>query len=224
MFGIFKKKNQQHASNDDSGSSADIPVASYEDFSEATLASIYPYVVPGSWIDYVTPSAVVSSPFSNDVHMVLVVDCNGAVRNVRPEDLASIGCDPEDAFTIAAENLGAAWRAGAFEFGGATLQDGVEIGCARGNWMAPAGALILGNFYNSMVEQFGGKEFAAVALNQETLFAFPTDPATLESASLRQALDDEFENHHKPISRAWLLLNGEWPSAFPENEQRSSDA
>ncbi len=83
---------------------------------------------------------------------------------------------------------------------------------------------LLGNFYNLLVEHFGGKEFAVVTLNQETLFTFPTDPATLQSASLRQALDDEFRNHHKPISPTWLLLNGEWPTAFPEKEQRGSEA
>ncbi|WP_431600087.1 hypothetical protein [Stenotrophomonas sp.] len=224
MFGIFKKKkNQQHPrSNDDNGSAQGISAAALEDFSEATLGSIYPYVVPASWIEHVTPNAVISSPFSDDVHMVLVVDCHGAVRNVRPEDLASIGCSPEDAFTIAAENLDAAWRAGKFEFGIAALQDGVKIGGARGSWMAPAGALVLGNLYQAMVEHFGTTEFAAVALNQETLFAFPTDAATLGSSSLRQAIEDEFLNHHKPISRSWLLLNGEWPSAFVGSDQPSA--
>lgn len=209
MFGIFRKKNVLQA---------ETVAAAAEEFSEATLRSMYPYVVPASWIEHVTPDAVISSPFSDDVHMVLVVDCQGAVRNVRPEELESIGCSAEDAFTIAAENLGAAWRAGQFNFGIATLLDGVEIGGARGNWMAPAGALILGNFYNTLVEHFGTTEFAAVALNQETLFAFPTDPATLASASLRQALEDEFRNHHKPISRSWLLLNGDWPSRYPDGD------
>jgi len=209
MFGIFREKEQAQSS---------AMAATVEEFSEATLRAIYPYVVPSSWVDHVTPDAVISSPFSDDVHMVLVVDCQGSVRNVRPEDLESIGCSPEDAFVIAAENLGAAWQAGAFEFGIATLLDGVEIGGARGNWMAPAGALILGGFHSMLEKHFGTTEFAAVALNQETLFAFPTDPATLGSASLRQALEDEFQNHHKPISRSWLLLNGEWPSGFPAGD------
>lgn len=183
-------------------------------FSESTLKSVYPYVVPKSWIDYTSPDAVVSFPFSDEVHMILVVDGQGTVRNVRPEDLDSINHSKDDAFTIAAENLGAAWNSDQFQFGIATLLDGVEIGGSRGNWMAPAGALILGNFYQALAEHFNCSEFAAVAVNQQFLLAFPTDPRTLESASLRQAIDDEFTGHPKPISRSWLLLNGEWPSTF----------
>jgi hypothetical protein len=53
MFGIFKKKNQQQpSSNDDSWSAQSLSAAAFEDFSEATLGSIYPYVVPGSWIEH----------------------------------------------------------------------------------------------------------------------------------------------------------------------------
>jgi hypothetical protein len=50
----------------------------------------------------------------------------------------------------------------------------------------------------------------------------PTDATTLASWSLRQAIEDEFLNHHKPISRSWLLLNGEWPSAFVESDRPSA--
>jgi hypothetical protein len=51
---IFKKKNQQQpSSNDDSWSAQEfIGRPRFEDFSEATLGSIYPYVVPGSWIEH----------------------------------------------------------------------------------------------------------------------------------------------------------------------------
>ena len=184
-------------------------------FSEATLRAVYPYVVPRSWIEYVTPAAVVGTPFSDDVHMILVVDGQGSVRNVRPEDLDAIGYSWDDAFTVAAENLGTAWRAGQFELGITELIDGVTVGGARGNWMAPAGALILGNFYQSLADHFGATEFAAVAVNQQCLFAFPTDPHTLRSASLRQAIEDEFTEHPKPISRSWLRLDGQWPSEYP---------
>lgn len=187
------------------------------DFFESFLPTIFPYVVPRSFIEYVTPDSVVGSPFSYDVHMILVESRQGTVRNIRPEELASMGLSQDNAFTIAAENLAEAWRAGEFDFGSAELVDGVTIGVARGNWMAPAGALILGNFHQALVSQFGVDTFAAIAVNQECLLAFPTDSRTLASKSLQQAIDDEYNEHPKPISRSWLLLNGQWPSEFPDN-------
>ena len=112
-------------------------------------------------------------------------------------------------------NLMKAWEAEEFSIGSATLLDGIQIGCARGNWMAPAAGLLLGNFHVALSQQFDRKEFIAVAVNQECLFAFPADEATLASESLRIAIDDEFRGHRKPISRQWLLLDGQWPSQYP---------
>jgi|APAra7269096613_1048513.scaffolds.fasta_scaffold00106_116 hypothetical protein len=176
---------------------------------------LFPYVVPFSWVDYAGKDSLVSWEFSEDVRMVLVFDGAGTVRNVRPEDLAEMNLDEGQAFELAAENLGKAFQAGEFEFGGATLRDGTEIGCARGSWMAPAGALILGSFHEGLSQQFSRNEFAAVAVNQGCLFAFPADSKTLASESLRLAIDDEFTGHRKPISRSWLLIDGQWPRAWP---------
>jgi hypothetical protein len=184
-------------------------------FDKSTLSRIFPYVVPRTWVEYAGRQAIVEFPFSDEVRLILVVDGQGTVRNVRPSDLEAIGTSIEDAFDIAANNLGAAWQAQQFSFGIAELVDGTLIGGARGNWMAPAGALVLGNFYQMLRDQFDQDEFAAVAVNQETLFAFPADDKTIASASLRQAIDDEFTQHRKPISRSWLLLDGNWPREHP---------
>lgn len=184
-------------------------------FNASTLPHVYPYVVPHTWIEYADSQHLISLPFSDEIHMVLVVDGHGSVRNVRPEDLDAIQTSPDEAFEIAAGNLGKAWQSGQFDFGIAELLDGVQIGGSRGNWMAPAGALILGNFYQVLAEHFRQDQFAAVAINQECLFAFPTDEKTLSSNSLRQAIEDEFTGHRKPISRSWLLLDGSWPCQHP---------
>lgn len=181
------------------------------------LHLLYPYVVPRSWVDYVGADSLLTWDFSEDVRMVLVIDGLGTVRNAKSQDLAEAGLSVEDAFDVAANNLGKAFQAGDFQLGGATLIDGTNIGMARGNWMAPAGALMLGNFYEMLKENLGGEEFAAVAVNQQCLFAFPTDDKTLGSQSLRIAIEDEFRGHPKPISRAWLKLDGTWPSEHPLN-------
>lgn len=184
-------------------------------FDRATLSRVYPYVVPRSWVDYTTREALVWSKCTEDVYVVLVVDGNGTVRNVRPEDLKDIGVSEDEAYDVAARNLAEAWKAEKFSFGMATLQDETKIGTSTGNWMAPAGALAIGSFHAGLRERFGRDEFIAVAVNQQTLFAFPNDAKTLSSKSLRLAIDDEFRMSPKPISRSWMLLNGGWPREYP---------
>lgn len=123
----------------------------------ATRATIFPYVVPASWVDHTGTDVLVGS---------------------------------------------------------ATLPDGTRVGCARGSWMAPAAALVLGNFHAALAAEFGTTALVAVAVNQECLFAFPPDAATLASASLRIEIDNAYNGHRKPISRQWLLLDGTWPQQY----------
>lgn len=184
-------------------------------FDASTLQRIYPYVVSRTWIDHVGADHVVSVPFTDEVHMVLVVDDHGSVHNVQPEDLHAVRTSPEEALEIASHNLGRAWQAGEFSIGTAELLDDRLVGGVRGSWMAPAGGLVLRNLYDTLVDTFDHDEFVAVAVNQQFLVAFPTDEATLASASLRQMIDDEFTGDVKPISRSWLLLDGDWPRAYP---------
>lgn len=176
---------------------------------------LFPYVVPSSWIGYTGTDSLVSWQVSDDVHVVLVFDGAGTVRNVRPQDLEALELDEGEAFEAAALNITRAWEREEFNIGSATLLDGIQIGCARGNWMAPAAGLILCNFHAALSQQFGCNEFVAVAVNQECLFAFPAEERTLASQSLRLAINDEFTGHRKPISRQWLLLDGQWPRQYP---------
>lgn len=182
-----------------------------------SLDLIYPYVVPKTWVEHAGEDALVTWPFSDDVRAVIVVDGKGTVRNLRPEDLEVLGETDESIFDIATRNLFRSFEQREFQLGLPTLLDGIQIGCARGNWMAPSGGLMLGTLYEAMKAQFCAEEFAAVVVNQECLFAFPTDERTMASKSLRAAIEDEFRGHRKPVSRAWLKLDGSWPSEHPMN-------
>jgi hypothetical protein len=179
-----------------------------------TRENLFPYVVPASWVRHTGADAVISWDISSDVLVILVFDMDGTVRNVRPDDLAALALSDGEAFDIAARNLAMAWNAGRIDLGSATLADGTLVGCARGSWMAPAAGLLLGDFHAALAEQFGTPALVAVAVNQECLFAFPADARTLASASLRMALDDGFTKHHKPISRQWLWMDGQWPRQY----------
>ena len=183
-------------------------------FTRDDLTLIYPYVVPKSWADYAGKDSLVMWDFSEDVRVVLVVDRFGTVQNVRLQDLESMRETTDSAFEIAAQNLSRSLQQQEFEIGGATLLDGKQIGYSRGNWMAPAGGLMLSALYQGLQQQFGQDEFAAIAVNQQFLLAFPLDEDTLNSESLRLAVEDEWRAA-KPISQSWLLLDGQWPREYP---------
>lgn len=185
--------------------------------SNASAETLFPYVVPAGYVDWVDSGMWRSWPVSEDVAVALVFDCDGLVRNARPEELEELGLDEGEAFDRAAENLAKAYWDQKFDIGHAALDDGVEIACAQGSWMAPAAGLIFRTFYEKMQEQFGANEFIGIALNQELLIAFPPDERTLASRALQNMVEDRFANHRKPISRSWLLLDGGWPRGFSGN-------
>lgn len=111
---------------------------------------LFPYVVPSSWVGHVGTESLASWQISDDVHVVLVFDGKGIVKNARPEDLEAIGLDEENAFNTAAFNLAKAWEREEFSIGSATLLDGIQIGSARGSWLAPAAGLLLGGFHAAL--------------------------------------------------------------------------
>lgn len=181
---------------------------------ESYLDILYPCVVPRSWITRLSASALASWQFSDDVHLVLVLDGEDALSTVGPEELKSLGLTQQRALSIATDNLADAWQRGDFEFVSTELKDGTRIGMSQGNWMAPAGGLLLLDFFEALQNDFESDRFAAVALNQECLFAFPTDERTLNSTSLLVAMEEQINSHRQPISRSLLLLEGRWPRPF----------
>jgi len=187
-------------------------------FDESSLDILYPCVVPKSWVQRTGEASLVSFQFSDDVRVVLVVDSEDALRPVNPADLEALEVSPEEAFSLATDNLGVAWQRGAFEFVAETLKDGTRIAMSQGNWMAPAGGLLLLDFFEALKNDFATDRFAAVALNQECLFAFPTDERTLRSTSLLVAIEEQINGHRQPISRSLLLLEGSWPRAFSKDD------
>ena len=185
---------------------------------ESSLEALYPCVVSKAWVQRYGEDSVVGFQFSDEVRAILVVDSDDSLRPVSPADLEAIEASPEQAFALATDNLAAAWQRGDFEFVAETLKDGTRIGMAQGNWMAPAGGLLLLDFFEALKHDFDRERFVAVALNQECLFAFPTDERTLRSTALLVAMEEQINRHRQPISRSLLLLEGGWPRAFTKKD------
>ena len=184
-------------------------------FDDSSLDLLYPCVVPKSWFKRSDGSRMCWQ-FSEDVHLIIVVDGDDALSSVGPEDLEVLGVTQQECLSIATENLAAAWERGEFEFISTELKDGTRVGVSQGNWMATAGGLLLVDFFEGLQNEFNVDRFAAVALHQECLFAFPTDKRTLGSTALLVEMEQQINSHRQPISRSLLLLDGRWPRAFKE--------
>lgn len=157
----------------------------------------------------------VDAPISDEVKVVLAFEEGSLVRNALPSTLEYMGLNPEAAFDRACDNLSKAFQAGHFELGLATLTDGIQVGIARGSWMAPAGGLMVRNHYENLVEHFGVEQFAGIVLHQQMMVTFPVDERTVASSMLRELVDEQFTQHRKPISRSWLVIDGGWPRPYP---------
>lgn len=69
-------------------------------------SKIYPYIVPSGYFDVVgVKSGAVSWPLGHGLHIALVHDLGGVVRNVLPEDLSSLGLTADEAKRRAIQNL-----------------------------------------------------------------------------------------------------------------------
>jgi hypothetical protein len=192
------------------------PLSSW--FDESSLDAMYPCVVSKSWVLRAGEASLVGFQFSDEVRVVLVVDSEDTLRPVDPADLDALEISAEAALSIATDNLGEAWQRGAFEFTAETLKDGTRIAMSQGNWMAPAGGLLLLDFFEALQNDFSTDRFAAVALNQECLFAFPIEERALNSTALLVAMEEQINGHRQPISRSLLLLDGSWPRAFSKDD------
>lgn len=157
----------------------------------------------------------VAQPVSDDVIMVLAFDDGVIIRNARPDELEALDLHESEAFELAVENTFKSYWSGEVEWGLKELPDGTRFGMSTGSMRAPATALLGRNFFELLQEHLGAASFIAVVPNQETLIAFPADDATLASRDLRDLVTRLTEGHAKPVSRTWLLMDGNWPQAYP---------
>lgn len=182
----------------------------------ASIGALYPWVVPGSYIDLSDSEMLLNRPFSEDVHLALAFDGKGIVRNARRHELATFGLDEDAAFRKACENLAWSCKAEEVAIGVLELDDGTEIGIVRDSWKAPAAALVLGDIHDYLSNELGARELVGIAVNQQTFVAFSPDEWTLASGALRKFVDEQFRNGNgKPLSRSWLMYDGSWARAWP---------
>lgn len=173
------------------------------------------WVVPSGYVHWTDPEMWVAKPISDDVTMVLAFDNGSIIRNASLREVEALGLSETEAFELALDNTFKSWINGEVGLSLIELPDGTQLGISTGSKRAPAIALLGSTFFELLQDHFGTDHFIAVVPNQDTLIAFPADNATLASRDLRGLVMRMTTGHAKPVSRSWLLMDGNWPRAYP---------
>lgn len=184
-------------------------------FGEPSRNTLVLWVVPSGYVLWTEQEMWVPEPISDEVTMVLAFDNGTIIRNASQRELEALGLNEREAFELAVTNTFKSYWSGEVEWGLKQLSDGTQFGMSAGSNRAPATALLGRNFFEYLQDHFGADSFVAVVPNQETLIAFPADDATLASRELRDLVMRLMNHHPKPVSRSWLLMDGNWPRAYP---------
>lgn len=139
---------------------------------DATL--IYPYVVPQ---EYLAQGAAqpdgMTRALGHGLHIALVHDLNGMVRNVLPEDLESLGLSAEQAQKRADQNLGSLITTG--KVGSTVLPKGPggrPFALFGGHWAA-ATSITWTGLYEAMKKALGTEELLVCIPHRDAMLVFP---------------------------------------------------
>jgi hypothetical protein len=76
------------------------------------VAKVYPYVIPADYLEGATRARTLSWPLGHGLHVALVHDLDGLVRNVTPEELSGLGLNLDAAKKQAVDNLSLLFKSG----------------------------------------------------------------------------------------------------------------
>lgn len=133
-------------------------------------ARIYPYLVPGTYLQHHGDAPV--WPLGHDVHVVLVHDLKGAVRNVTREDLQQMGLTPDEARGLAIANLDKLAGSGAIGMKRFTGPQGKPFILMGGHWAATA-SILVPQIIQSAARHLGCDAVCISIPNRDALLAFP---------------------------------------------------
>lgn len=169
-------------------------------------AKIFPYIVPASYFESVGEGAkAITWPLGHDLHIALVHDLNGMVRNVVSEDLAVLRLTKDEAKAKAIENLetlAASGSVGQQLFAkGPTQRPFILFG---GHW-ATAACLLLPDLHSLGLKHLAAEEFCVAIPHREALLIFPKGDKAHRAEMIKLIQKNESEGR-KPLTFALFEL------------------
>lgn len=179
-------------------------------------AKIFPYIVPASYFESVGVGAKpVTWPLGHDLHVALLHDLNGMVRNVVPEDLVTLRLTKEEARAKAIENLeilAASGKIGQQLFPkGPTGRPFILFG---GHW-AVAACLLLPDLRSLGLKHLSAEDVCVSIPHREALLIFPKGDKAHREGMLKLIRKNESEGR-KPLTFALFELTAEGLKPMPE--------
>lgn len=155
-------------------------------------AKIYPYVVPSGYFDAAGGnSRSVSWPLGHGLHIALVHDLGGLVRNVLPDELSALGMSAEEAKARAIRNLESLAMSGAI--GQRRFDAGPEkrpFVLFGGHWAA-ATCILLPELRQMGVKTVGAEELCVCIPHREALLMFSKGDRAYRDAMRRMIRQKE---------------------------------
>lgn len=167
---------------------------------------IYPYVVPQGYLRHGVPQPDgITRPLGHGLHIALVHDLNGMVRNVLPEDLKTVGLTAAQAQKKADQNLGRLITTG--KVGSTVFPNGPgskPFALFGGHWAA-ATSITWTGLYDAMQRALGTEDLLVCIPHRETMLVFPIGPEDYIEA-VKAMIREKESNGRKPLTMELFRL------------------
>ena len=166
---------------------------------KADASKIYPYVVPAAYLEVGgTKSQTIAWPLGHGLHVALVHDLDGIVRNVTPNDLASLGLSFEEAKKRSLGNLSTLFKSGdikASRFNGPGGNPFILMG---GHW-ATATCILLPDLHKFAASNIGSDELCVSIPHRDALLIFAKGDKAYRDL-MRKMIREKENDGRKPLS------------------------
>lgn len=162
-------------------------------------AKIYPYVIPASYLEAPTGTPqTISWPLGHGLHVALVHDLGGLVRNVTHEELANLGLNLEEAERRSVENLSLLFKSGDIKASRFNGPDGKPFILMGGHW-ATATCILLPNLHGFAAKNLGSEDLCVCIPHREALLIFAKRDKAYRDL-MRQMIREKETDGRKPLS------------------------
>lgn len=170
-------------------------------------AKVYPYVIPAAYLEGATGVRTLSWPLGHGLHVSLIHDLDGLVRNVTPDELGGLGLSLEEAKKRATDNLSLLFKSGeikASRFNGPGGKPFILVG---GHW-ATATCILLPNLHKFAAPNLGAEELCVSIPHREAMLIFPKGDKAYRD-TMRRMIREKESDGPKPLSFELFTLTAE---------------
>jgi hypothetical protein len=170
-------------------------------------SKIYPYVVPSGYFDAIGKKNTIVNPLGHGLETALVLDLDGLVQNLTPNDLSSLSLSSSGATQKAIENLELLAMSnliGKNRFVGPIQKPFILFG---GHWAA-ATCILLPKLRTMGLKNIGSEELCVCIPHREALLMFAKGDMQYRN-TMREMIQQKESDGRKPLSFEFFEITEE---------------